>query len=784
MADGTATGDAQRERWIGWRVRLLLAGALLGCLCVFLLARALSQTPGLAAEFVATADSKLLLLGSRDPVLDAKAGSVLVAVGVRDAAGRLDSSPIDSLMLQRSSRWLVGDAERHRFIVLHDGLARRLAAEQVWLSFADGSTVAVRPWPLGLRHLGPLFWAMTGLALLLYLWSIVSLTSSPRSRNVLYAVMAWCQVGNLLFIAVESTMGLCMPRGFAVWDMHARAAFDLCTAAAMAHASTLHPRKVPGTRGVVIACWAVAAGLIGLDLAGRLPGAWAATQVAAGLLGAVSIPVLTRSFRLVRHPFALVMRRVAVLVLCGWSLLSLLVVMAPSTGREHALAAGGSVAYYALLSITLMSLPFLYRSQRLFKEFALLAAVSTAATVLDLVFLGMFAFGQFASITLALFLALGAYAGAREWILRQVLGTGMLTAERMFEHLYRAARAVEAAPANSATVVLGLLRQVFEPMTASVVHDAQPLSTSRVVGSGSALVVPVPEIGSGSVDREPQPSTTAVVLRFARRGARLFTLEDGHFADRLLGQLHSAVAFDKAVEQGRSEERLRLAQDLHDDIGARLLTLMYQAPTPEMEDYLRQTLGDLKTLTRGLASSDHRFSHAAGEWKADLTHRLTAARIQLQWSVSADDDPTLSVVQWSALTRILRELVSNTIAHARCTQAEVRLRLHQGTLTLEVSDNGVGSDPAGWAHGLGLGGVRKRVKQLGGEVKWTPVSPSGIACRVEVANWSPPITVSALAEATPFGASMPAPEDRGAGGPGGSGAAGGRPDLAALGGQA
>ena len=72
------------------------------------------------------------------------------------------------------------------------------------------------------------------------------------------------------------------------------------------------------------------------------------------------------------------------------------------------------------------------------------------------------------------------------------------------------------------------------------------------------------------------------------------------------------MAFDQAVEHGRSEERVRIAQDLHDDIGARLLTLMYKAQTPEMEDYVRHTLQDLKTLTRGLAAPNHRLSHAAG----------------------------------------------------------------------------------------------------------------------------------------------------------------------------
>lgn len=193
---------------------------------------------------------------------------------------------------------------------------------------------------------------------------------------------------------------------------------------------------------------------------------------------------------------------------------------------------------------------------------------------------------------------------------------------------------------------------------------------------------------------------------------------------------------DEAVEQGRGEERLRIAQDLHDDIGARLLTLMYQAPTPDMEDYIRHTLQDLKTLTRGLATPSHRLSDAAAEWKRDLSQRLALARCELVWDMQADQDMNLSMVQWSALTRILRELVSNAISHAQARQVSVSLILVERLLTLRVSDNGCGRAPEQWSHGLGLGGVRKRVKSLDGVVNWRELSPQGICCEVVVPHFT------------------------------------------------
>ena len=120
---------------------------------------------------------------------------------------------------------------------------------------------------------------------------------------------------------------------------------------------------------------------------------------------------------------------------------------------------------------------------------------------------------------------------------------------------------------------------------------------SRVVGGGAAL-----EVRLDGPDAE-SASHQALVLRVAQRGQRLFTQEDARLAERVGDLLRRALAYDQAVERGRHEERQRIAEDLHDDIGARSLTLMYQARTPEMENYIRHTLQDLKTLARGLVSN-------------------------------------------------------------------------------------------------------------------------------------------------------------------------------------
>ncbi len=83
----------------------------------------------------------------------------------------------------------------------------------------------------------------------------------------------------------------------------------------------------------------------------------------------------------------------------------------------------GAAAWFVFQASVLLLVPFLSRSQQVMREFTLLAGISAVATSLDLLFVAVFSLGQFTSLTLALFLALGLYAGARQWMLNQLMGS-------------------------------------------------------------------------------------------------------------------------------------------------------------------------------------------------------------------------------------------------------------------------------------------------------------------------------------------------------------------------
>jgi signal transduction histidine kinase len=679
----------------------------------------------------------VLLVATDEPALKPYVGQALGAVRARD--GRLQT--VDETALRRAPRWTVNDDVRRRLVQTHSGLSQAFAQGPVWLLFDGREPVQVTPAARGFLGLGLLFWPLAALALLVYLIGIVVWLVKPQMRNALFALITLCQAANLLFIALEAVRGLALPEFIVAQDLWLRMGLDIVSAAAILHSTTLHPKALPGARWIVASGWAIAAVLIACGQFTNARGMWWWAQGGVVALGLASIAVLTWSYRLEPNPFAIMMRRFGLVTVGSLSLLTLAVAAASSVpGIQHRVAEVGSVVWYVFFASLLLLMPFLARSRQLLREFALLAGISTVATSLDLLFVALFSFGQFTSLTLSVFLSLGVYAGARQWILDQLTGSNVLTLERSFEELYNVAREVAARPDRHAALMLRLLRDLFEPLEVLKVNSSTP--HAKVIGEGSALLVPVPaRSNSSNADGTDPPSSTppqAWMLRFARRGKRIFTVGDARLADRVAEQLRRAVAYDKAVERGRSEERLRIAQDLHDDIGARLLTLMYKAQSPEMEDYVRHTLQDLKTLTRGLAATEHRLSHAAAEWKADIVQRLTAAHIELGWSFAYDRDTKLTVVQWSALTRVLRELVTNAIYHAKASRVEIVASLERGRLTLSVTDDGKGGDPRHWSHGLGLGGVRKRVKLLGGKVHWRENPPHGICCEAMVDGFGEP----------------------------------------------
>ena len=726
-------------RWVGWRLKAMVAIVVIALAGVLLLAHWLASQPRFPFSLAVTPTGEVRLDTADYPPLRPLEGKLLQSIVIEHGVGSGGppgiEAPIPPLALFPSGRWLLDEEGLRRFVAGHVSLSNALeqwspSGVMVRLKLQPPPDEPILIAPRGWAGITPVYWLLAGLSLLVTAMGAMVLLSNADWRYGGFALLSLTQAGNLLLMALESNLGLFTPIWLLSLDTTLRALFDLLGAAGLVHIALLNSTPAPrwGIRAAL--AWLGALALWALH--GHLPAAQAfwLLQLGCGAMALFAVGVTVSEQHRLPHPLNLLMRRVLLIGSLTWGLLTLAIWLTrnrPDLNLE--ISTWGVAGWQAFVTSMVLIAPYFSRTRQVQREFMLLAASGTVAASLDLLFIAVFSMGQLASMAISLMLSMGLYLSFRRWLLTQLPRPDSMSMEQVFQQLYRIARQIELQPDSASPAMSRLMRDLFDPLDVMVAEG--PLKQVALAQDGALMLVPVPSL-TPSANARP----TVLVVKHARRGQHLFTRNDCALAQRIVEQLQRALSFDQAVEQGRSEERLRIAQDLHDDIGARLLTLMYQAPTPEIEEYIRHTIQDLKTLTRGLAAQTHCLTQAAGEWKRDISHRLSVARCDLDWQMTLERDIGLNVVQWSALTRILRELVSNAISHAQARRVQVRLRLQDGTLRLTVSDDGIGTAPEAWSHGLGLGGLRKRAKQLGGSVRWSAHEPHGICCEVEIPHFA------------------------------------------------
>ncbi len=172
------------------------------------------------------------------------------------------------------------------------------------------------------------------------------------------------------------------------------------------------------------------------------------------------------------------------------------------------------------------------------------------------------------------------------------------------------------------------------------------------------------------------------------------------------------------VEQVTERERKRIAADLHDDLGAKLLTIVHTSESERISTLAREALEEMRLSVRGLTGRAVRLADALGDWRAEVVSRLAQAGIETEWSAPEELPQTLSARAYVQTTRILREATSNIIKHSGASWCAVHCQVRDGDFQLVVRDNGEGisSEPdRRLDRGHGMATMKQRAKQLQGQ---------------------------------------------------------------------
>ena len=200
----------------------------------------------------------------------------------------------------------------------------------------------------------------------------------------------------------------------------------------------------------------------------------------------------------------------------------------------------------------------------------------------------------------------------------------------------------------------------------------------------------------------------------------------------------------------QEDERRRIARDLHDDLNQRLALLSVEADLLGQIDHdpsAQPLISEIASNVRSLSSEVHKLSYQLHPAKLEQLGLVSATRSFCQ-EISTHSPVGVEFVHNAVpreinrtvglcLYRIVQESLQNTIKHSHATAARVELNYHTNALWLVISDNGQGCELgiAARHQGLGLVGMRERVRLVRGQIVFH--SARGQGMRIEVVVPSP-----------------------------------------------
>jgi signal transduction histidine kinase len=200
------------------------------------------------------------------------------------------------------------------------------------------------------------------------------------------------------------------------------------------------------------------------------------------------------------------------------------------------------------------------------------------------------------------------------------------------------------------------------------------------------------------------------------------------------------------VEEGRTKEKKRISEELHDGILGRLfgtrlsLDSLNMVQTDEAIKTRSNYINELKTIETEIRKISHDLNtdFVAGSGFIDIVKTLIenqSTAYQLEYSFEADD-----IIDWEKVTnrtkihiyRMLQETMQNIYKHANANQIKISFQLKNSVILLAIEDDGSGFDVNKARKGIGLKNIDSRVSDINGKAEVFSKIDLGTIIKIEI----------------------------------------------------
>lgn len=178
---------------------------------------------------------------------------------------------------------------------------------------------------------------------------------------------------------------------------------------------------------------------------------------------------------------------------------------------------------------------------------------------------------------------------------------------------------------------------------------------------------------------------------------------------------NQAQYISQQIEIAVNQERERIYRNLHDDIGAQLLNLVFKAKDAEAADIARVTLQNMREVIAKTIDKKLSVTELLGDIRMEMECRLEGSSISLQWDVPFDmAEKPLQANQIISISRIFREGLSNVLKHSKAGMVIFSAKQDGKQLILIMADDGMGL--TGKSRGQGIRSMQQRADNIGAQL--------------------------------------------------------------------
>lgn len=194
-------------------------------------------------------------------------------------------------------------------------------------------------------------------------------------------------------------------------------------------------------------------------------------------------------------------------------------------------------------------------------------------------------------------------------------------------------------------------------------------------------------------------------------------------------KLKNLIEREKAIKETEEAERIRMAKDIHDDLGSGLskINFLSEIISQKSKEFpeIRSNTESIKETAKNLIDNMRDLIWALNPENATLANLVTRMReyttdyiddfaIDIEYSIP-ENIPQIAIANdiHRALFLVVKEAINNIAKHSKATKMDFKIDISEPDFTLTIKDNGIGFQNKS-SRGNGLRNMQSRIERIGG----------------------------------------------------------------------